>query len=131
VGLVKNDPADVSRSIHLARKVRRKINQNLFWQNLFWQNLFWQNLFWQNLFWQNLFWAAIYYNLITLPVAAWGALPFDRFIVTPGVGGSGDERFDGACDYQHADSQPRALRRSSSPRRQGGAEIVDDEDIVT
>ena len=44
VVLVKNDPADVSRSITLARKVRGKIKQNLFW-------------------------AAIY-NLIAIPVAA-------------------------------------------------------------
>lgn len=42
--LVKNDPSDVSRSIQLARKVRRKIKQNLFW-------------------------AAIY-NLIAIPIAA-------------------------------------------------------------
>jgi P-type Cu2+ transporter len=47
VVLVKNDPADVSRSIVLARKVHGKIRQNLFW-------------------------AAIY-NLIAIPVAA-GAL---------------------------------------------------------
>jgi Cu2+-exporting ATPase len=47
VVLVKNDPADVSRSIQLARKVRGKIKQNLFW-------------------------AAIY-NLIAIPIAA-GAL---------------------------------------------------------
>jgi Cu2+-exporting ATPase len=47
VVLVKNDPADVPRSIRLARKVRGKIKQNLFW-------------------------AAIY-NLLALPVAA-GAL---------------------------------------------------------
>ncbi|MGH7844547.1 MAG: heavy metal translocating P-type ATPase [Candidatus Binatia bacterium] len=44
VVLVKNDPADVSRSIVLARKVHGKIKQNLFW-------------------------AAIY-NLIAIPVAA-------------------------------------------------------------
>ena len=44
VVLVENDPADVSRSITLARKVRGKIKQNLFW-------------------------AAIY-NLIAIPVAA-------------------------------------------------------------
>jgi Cu2+-exporting ATPase len=47
VVLVKNDPADVARSIVLARKVRGKIRQNLFW-------------------------AAIY-NVIAIPVAA-GAL---------------------------------------------------------
>jgi P-type Cu2+ transporter len=44
VVLVKNDPADVSRSIQLARRVRGKIKQNLFW-------------------------AAIY-NLIAIPIAA-------------------------------------------------------------
>ncbi len=44
VVLVKNDPADVAKSIHLARQVRRKIKQNLFW-------------------------AAIY-NLLAIPVAA-------------------------------------------------------------
>ncbi|WP_018467602.1 heavy metal translocating P-type ATPase [Calidithermus timidus] len=47
VVLVKNNPADVARSIALARKVRGKIKQNLFW-------------------------AAIY-NLLAIPVAA-GAL---------------------------------------------------------
>jgi len=47
VVLVKNDPADVARSIVLARKVRGKIKQNLFW-------------------------AAIY-NLLAIPIAA-GAL---------------------------------------------------------
>ena len=47
VVLVKNDPADVARSIILARKVRGKIKQNLFW-------------------------AAIY-NVLAIPVAA-GAL---------------------------------------------------------
>jgi P-type Cu2+ transporter len=47
VVLVKNDPADVPRSIMLARRVRGKIKQNLFW-------------------------AAIY-NLIAIPIAA-GAL---------------------------------------------------------
>ena len=51
VVLVKNDPADVSRSIVLARKVHGKIKQNLFW-------------------------AAIY-NLIAIPIAA-GAL-YPRF----------------------------------------------------
>jgi cation transport ATPase len=35
VALVKNDPAEVSRSIHLARKVRREINQNLFWAAIY------------------------------------------------------------------------------------------------
>jgi len=44
VVLVKNDPSDVWRSVQLARKVRGKIKQNLFW-------------------------AAIY-NLIAIPIAA-------------------------------------------------------------
>ena len=44
VVLVKNDPADVSRSPSLARKVRGKINQNLFWTAI--------------------------YNLIAIPIAA-------------------------------------------------------------
>jgi Cu2+-exporting ATPase len=44
VVLVKNDPSDVSRAVLLARKVRGKIKQNLFW-------------------------AAIY-NVIAIPVAA-------------------------------------------------------------
>ena len=35
VVLVKNDPADVSRSIQLARKVRGKIKQNLFWAAIY------------------------------------------------------------------------------------------------
>ena len=35
VVLVRNDPADVSRSIHLARKVRGKIKQNLFWAAIY------------------------------------------------------------------------------------------------
>lgn len=35
VVLVKNDPADVSRSIQLSRKVRRKIKQNLFWAAIY------------------------------------------------------------------------------------------------
>ena len=47
VVLVKNDPADVPRSITLARRVRGKIKQNLFW--------------------------AVIYNLIAIPIAA-GAL---------------------------------------------------------
>jgi Cu2+-exporting ATPase len=35
VVLVKNDPADVSRSIVLARKVHGKIKQNLFWAAIY------------------------------------------------------------------------------------------------
>jgi len=35
VVLVKNDPADVAKSIHLARQVRRKIKQNLFWAAIY------------------------------------------------------------------------------------------------
>jgi Cu2+-exporting ATPase len=35
VVLVKNDPADVSHSIQLARKVRGKIKQNLFWAAIY------------------------------------------------------------------------------------------------
>jgi P-type Cu2+ transporter len=35
VVLVKNDPADVSRSIQLARKVHGKIKQNLFWAAIY------------------------------------------------------------------------------------------------
>src|SRR5262249_46415137 len=47
--LIKKDPADVSRSIQLARKGRGEIKQNLFW-------------------------AAIY-NIIAIPVAAGAPLP--------------------------------------------------------
>ena len=46
VVLVKNNPADVARSIRLAKAVRGKIKQNLFW-------------------------AAIY-NIVALPIAAGG-----------------------------------------------------------
>ena len=35
VVLVKNDPADVPRSIMLARRVRGKIKQNLFWAAIY------------------------------------------------------------------------------------------------
>ncbi len=35
VVLVKNDPADVPRSITLARRVRGKIKQNLFWAAIY------------------------------------------------------------------------------------------------
>ena len=57
VVLVKNDPADVSRSIHLARKVRGKIKQNLFW-------------------------AAIY-NIIAIPVAAGALYPSLGVLLRP------------------------------------------------
>jgi len=57
VVLVKNDPADVSRSIQLARKVRGKIKQNLFW-------------------------AAIY-NLIAIPVAAGALYPSIGLLLRP------------------------------------------------
>lgn len=55
--LVKNDPADVSHSIQLARKVRRKIKQNLFW-------------------------AAIY-NLIAIPIAAGVLYPSLGLLLRP------------------------------------------------
>jgi P-type Cu2+ transporter len=57
VVLVKNDPADVSRSIVLARKVHGKIKQNLFW-------------------------AAIY-NLIAIPVAAGALYPSLGVLLRP------------------------------------------------
>ncbi len=57
VVLVKNDPADVARSIFLARKVRGKIKQNLFW-------------------------AAIY-NVIAIPVAAGALYPSLGILLTP------------------------------------------------
>ena len=55
--LVKNDPSDVSRSIQLARKVRRKIKQNLFW-------------------------AAIY-NLLAIPIAAGVLYPSLGLLLRP------------------------------------------------
>ena len=57
VVLVKNDPADVARSIQLARKVRNKIKQNLFW-------------------------AAIY-NLIAIPIAAGALYPSLGVLLRP------------------------------------------------
>lgn len=57
VVLVKNDPADVSRSIILARKVQGKIKQNLFW-------------------------AAIY-NLIAIPIAAGALYPTLGVLLRP------------------------------------------------
>jgi Cu2+-exporting ATPase len=57
VVLVKNDPADVARSIVLARKVRDKIRQNLFW-------------------------AAIY-NLLAIPIAAGALYPALGVLLRP------------------------------------------------
>lgn len=57
VVLVKNDPADVAGSIQLARKVRGKIKQNLFW-------------------------AAIY-NLIAIPIAAGVLYPSLGLLLRP------------------------------------------------
>jgi P-type Cu2+ transporter len=57
VVLVKNDPSDVSRAIQLARKVRGKIKQNLFW-------------------------AAIY-NVIAIPVAGGILYPWFRVLLRP------------------------------------------------
>lgn len=57
VVLVKNDPSDVSASIELARKVRGKIKQNLFW-------------------------AAIY-NLIAIPIAAGVLYPSFGLLLRP------------------------------------------------
>jgi Cu2+-exporting ATPase len=57
VVLVKNDPADVSRAIQLARKVRGKIKQNLFW-------------------------AAIY-NMIAIPIAAGVLYPWTGLRLRP------------------------------------------------
>ena len=57
VVLVKNDPADVSRSIQLARKVRGKIKQNLFWAAL--------------------------YNIIAIPVAAGALYPAMGILLRP------------------------------------------------
>jgi P-type Cu2+ transporter len=57
VVLVKNDPADVSRSIVLARKVHGKIKQNLFW--------------------------AAAYNLIAIPVAAGALYPSFGVLLRP------------------------------------------------
>jgi Cu2+-exporting ATPase len=57
VVLVKNDPSDVSHSIQLARRVRAKIKQNLFW-------------------------AAIY-NLIAIPIAAGVLYPSFRLLLRP------------------------------------------------
>jgi Cu2+-exporting ATPase len=57
VVLVKNDPADVAVAISLARKVRGKIKQNLFW-------------------------AAIY-NLIAIPIAGGALYPWTRLLLRP------------------------------------------------
>lgn len=57
VVLVRNDPSDVAVSIQLARKIRRKIKQNLFW-------------------------AAIY-NLIAIPIAAGSLYPSFGLLLRP------------------------------------------------
>jgi len=57
VVLVKNDPADVPRSVMLARRVRGKIKQNLFW-------------------------AAIY-NIIAIPIAAGALYPSLGVLLRP------------------------------------------------
>jgi Cu2+-exporting ATPase len=57
VVLVKNDPADVSRAIQLARRVRAKIKQNLFW--------------------------AAVYNVIAIPVAAGALYPSTGILLRP------------------------------------------------
>ena len=57
VVLVKNDPADVSDSIKLARRVRGKIKQNLFW--------------------------AAVYNLVAIPVAAGALYPSLGVLLRP------------------------------------------------
>ena len=57
VVLVKNDPSDVADSIQLARKVRGKIKQNLFW-------------------------AAIY-NLVAIPIAAGALYPSFGLLLRP------------------------------------------------
>ena len=57
VVLVKNDPADVAHSIQLARKVRGKIKQNLFW--------------------------AVIYNLIAIPIAAGTLYPSFGLLLRP------------------------------------------------
>ena len=57
VVLVKNDPADVPRSITLARRVRGKIKQNLFW--------------------------AVIYNLIAVPIAGGALYPSLGVLLRP------------------------------------------------
>jgi P-type Cu2+ transporter len=57
VVLVKNDPADVARALLLARQVRGKIKQNLFW-------------------------AAIY-NVIAIPIAGGVLYPWTRLLLRP------------------------------------------------
>jgi Cu2+-exporting ATPase len=57
VVLVKNDPADVSLSINLARRVRGKIKQNLFW--------------------------AVVYNVVAIPVAAGALYPSLGVLLRP------------------------------------------------
>ena len=57
VVLVKNDPADVARAVRLARAVRAKIKQNLFW--------------------------AAVYNVIAIPVAAGALYPSSGLLLRP------------------------------------------------
>jgi P-type Cu2+ transporter len=57
VVLVKNDPADVAKSIRLAQQVRGKIKQNLFW--------------------------AVIYNFIAIPIAAGTLYPSFGLLLRP------------------------------------------------
>jgi Cu2+-exporting ATPase len=57
VVLVKNDPADVAKSIRLAQQVRGKIKQNLFW--------------------------AVIYNLVAIPIAAGTPYPSFGLLLRP------------------------------------------------
>lgn len=59
VVLVKSDPLDVARLLHLARATRRKMLQNLFW--------------------------ATGYNAIALPLAAGAAYPFFGLLLPPAL----------------------------------------------
>lgn len=88
VVLVKNDPADVPRSIRLARKVRGKIKQNLFW-------------------------AAIY-NLVALPVAASALHRAFGLLLRPEWGGVGHERFNRDRHDECSAAEPCVLRGSST-----------------
>ncbi|RTI01107.1 heavy metal translocating P-type ATPase [Thermus scotoductus] len=60
VVLVKSDPLDVVRLLHLARATRRKMLQNLFW--------------------------ATGYNIVALPLAAGAAYPFFGLLLPPALG---------------------------------------------
>jgi Cu2+-exporting ATPase len=57
VVLVKNDPADVAKSIRLAQQVRGKIKQNLFW--------------------------AVIYNFVAIPIAAGTLYPSFGLLLRP------------------------------------------------